>query len=487
MGLVTIFSIEDCPHCSKAKALLEEEQILFYEISLTAYPQKRRDMIKLAGKLSVPQIFFNDIHVGGATELIAMRENNTLNSLWQKTIMEGEPENLASFTIPPGLLPNLKPIPSPRNIEMISIERQSWTYIQMSEYLNEPRYSGCTIVKSIQEKLEVSETEAVSIAKQAIELNIISGNVACFDMKSTRRNYVTSRFRNKDVLNSYRFWSDRVDEPMTLVSELKKKVSKLVSKYRDANGLVDYVEAANDTLYLEFDEASCEIQKIRLASLGESTRLAFSINLYNVMLLHAYLKVGCANNDLGRVDFFDYQGYNIGGDFYSFNDLENGILRGNKRPPYHMYKTIGKNDARLSSVLPLNPKVHMSLNCGAHSCPPVKSFTAEAVEDELVIVTRAFLEQEENCKIDSNSLTVSTIMKWYASDFGKNDKEIASWVLQFISEDRQVALKKLIDTGSFSLAHSPYDWSNDAKRIKIYNVSRRFPWKMLFKFRMKRT
>lgn len=37
----------------------------YSDISIEAYPEKRADMLKIADRLTVPQIFFNDEHVGG--------------------------------------------------------------------------------------------------------------------------------------------------------------------------------------------------------------------------------------------------------------------------------------------------------------------------------------------------------------------------------------------------------------------------------------
>ena len=38
------------------------------------------------------------------------------------------------------------------------------------------------------------------------------------------------------------------------------------------------------------------------------------------------------------------------------------------------------------------PRIHFALNCGAKSCPPVKVFTGKGVEEELDVVTGAFVE-----------------------------------------------------------------------------------------------
>jgi len=66
-----------------------------------------------------------------------------------------------------------------------------------------------------------------------------------------------------------------------------------------------------------------------------ATKLAFGINLYNLMIKHAFIKVGIANTVFARTfHFFDDVRYNIGGHSISFMKLENGILRGNRYVRY---------------------------------------------------------------------------------------------------------------------------------------------------------
>ena len=48
----------------------------------------------------------------------------------------------------------------------------------------------------------------------------------------------------------------------------------------------------------------------------------------------------------------------------------------------------GKNDSRLEHALTeVEPRIHFALNCGAKSCPPIKTFTASDVDNELKLAT----------------------------------------------------------------------------------------------------
>lgn len=69
-GRVTIYSIVGCPHCKAAKFSLQEKSIPFTEVSIDQYnPTVREQVQKATGSNTVPQIYFNSVHVGGNIEL----------------------------------------------------------------------------------------------------------------------------------------------------------------------------------------------------------------------------------------------------------------------------------------------------------------------------------------------------------------------------------------------------------------------------------
>jgi len=72
MGRITIYSLKECPHCQRCKGALKERNIPYTEINLSAHPAARTNMLQLTDRLSVPQVFFNEQHIGGADETIAV-------------------------------------------------------------------------------------------------------------------------------------------------------------------------------------------------------------------------------------------------------------------------------------------------------------------------------------------------------------------------------------------------------------------------------
>jgi hypothetical protein len=89
-----------------------------------------------------------------------------------------------------------------------------------------------------------------------------------------------------------------------------------------------------------------DLQRVDLLELSENEKLAFFLNLYNAMVIHAMIRVGCQEGVINRKSFSDFQ-YLIGGHPYSLATITNGILRSNRRSPYSLVKPFGTNDRRL--------------------------------------------------------------------------------------------------------------------------------------------
>ena len=82
MKKVIIYTTKTCPYCFKAKRLLKKLNIVYKEISVDFNPKLRTEMAEKAGKTSVPQIWFDDKHIGGCDDLYHLHEaGNLIESL----------------------------------------------------------------------------------------------------------------------------------------------------------------------------------------------------------------------------------------------------------------------------------------------------------------------------------------------------------------------------------------------------------------------
>ena len=71
-----------CNFCDAAKRLFLRNNIKYEEIDITSKDGLRDEMIKTStGRRTIPQIFFDDYHVGGYVELRALEKENKLKDL----------------------------------------------------------------------------------------------------------------------------------------------------------------------------------------------------------------------------------------------------------------------------------------------------------------------------------------------------------------------------------------------------------------------
>lgn len=89
-------------------------------------------------------------------------------------------------------------------------------------------------------------------------------------------------------------------------------------------------------------------------------KLAFFINLHNMMAIHAILTWGHPVGPLDRRKFLGDFKYVIGGCSYSLSGIQNGILRGNQRPPYNITRPFGPKDGRSKVTAARSPPHYLT-------------------------------------------------------------------------------------------------------------------------------
>lgn len=75
---ILIYSTSYCPYCVRAKDLLTRKGLSFTEILVDEDDQKREEMIAKTNRMTVPQIFIGEQHVGGYDDLYALEKSGKL-------------------------------------------------------------------------------------------------------------------------------------------------------------------------------------------------------------------------------------------------------------------------------------------------------------------------------------------------------------------------------------------------------------------------
>ncbi len=239
-------------------------------------------------------------------------------------------------------------------------------------------------------------------------------------------------------------------------------MSDLKARFIDMeHGVVSYKSIRGSEEYEQYKNLTGRLQSFDLKSLKSRERkLAFWINIYNTAVIHGVIEQGLHQSVKEFPRFFDRISYEIGGYIFSLNGIEHGILRGNQRPPYRFLKPFQNKDPRLIfTLVPMDPRIHFALVCGARSCPPVNFYEAEKIDFQLQLAAMSFINSSQ-VKILSLERTVllSMIFKWYKNDFGRSDQSLIDTLLIYLDEgEKKDFLKQNRDR--VRIRYQPYSWS----------------------------
>ncbi|MDH5472360.1 MAG: glutaredoxin 3 [Gammaproteobacteria bacterium] len=81
MPKVLMYCTRSCPYCLRAEKLLKKKGVDIEKIDIGQDRQKWKDMEKLTGRKTVPQIFIDDFHVGGFDDLSLLDHSGKLDGL----------------------------------------------------------------------------------------------------------------------------------------------------------------------------------------------------------------------------------------------------------------------------------------------------------------------------------------------------------------------------------------------------------------------
>ena len=82
MPKVVIYTTPFCPYCLMSKRLLAKKGVAFEEIDVSGNWALRDELVaKAGGRMTGPQIWIGDTHVGGSDELHALEREGKLDPL----------------------------------------------------------------------------------------------------------------------------------------------------------------------------------------------------------------------------------------------------------------------------------------------------------------------------------------------------------------------------------------------------------------------
>ncbi len=87
---IEIYTKSFCAYCQRAKELLSIKGMNFVEHDITDDPLKVAEMRQRSQRQTVPDIFINDVSIGGCVELFDLDERGDLDPLLGIILLPGE-------------------------------------------------------------------------------------------------------------------------------------------------------------------------------------------------------------------------------------------------------------------------------------------------------------------------------------------------------------------------------------------------------------
>ena len=217
-----------------------------------------------------------------------------------------------------------------------------------------------------------------------------------------------------------------------VAADIKRALAMLKTEADDeATASFDYAKVRTSETYRALRDCTARLKTFDPGILTtRQKQLAFWINLYNALVLDAVIFFSVRDSVTKDPGFFRRAAYRVGGMRFSADDIEHGILRGNRHHPLFPFPQFARDDPRLAfSIQPMDVRIHAALNCASRSCPPISAYDADHLDAQLDQAMRTFVVSGVQIDLDSAVVSVSPIFRWYASDFGGREG-ILQWILR---------------------------------------------------------
>lgn len=465
-GRILLYTRLGCPDCKEARLFLYWKRLRYVEINIDIYPSRKIELEKISGSSAVPKVFFNEILIGGLSELKALNESGKLDEKIDFLINEA-----------PSLEAPLPPLSGEDDLSnsgaidelALIVRKMKESIVVKDRFYKMRRFTNCFLgseaVDFLSEDQYLEREEAIEfgrkLASKLFFQHLIEENL----FEDGNHLY---RFLDDDPIvssqchNIPRGIIDVKPKPIIeIASRLRYLSYAILEAYTSEDGKhVDYSSIHGSEEFARYLRIIEELQRVEVQDLPREEKLAFFINLYNMMAIHAILVLGHPAGPLERRKLFGDFKYVVGGSTYSLSAIQNGILRVNQRPPYNLMKPFGAKDKRSKVALPYpEPLIHFALVCGTRSGPALRCYSPGNIDKELMEAARNFL-RDGGIVIDLNTKIASTsqILKWFSVDFGKNEVEVLKHSSNYLEPADSEVLLDLLANSQLKVMYQPYDW-----------------------------
>ncbi|KAE8656913.1 hypothetical protein F3Y22_tig00116997pilonHSYRG00590 [Hibiscus syriacus] len=202
-----------------------------------------------------------------------------------------------------------------------------------------------------------------------------------------------------------------------------------------------------------------QLEKVNPIRLSCNEKLAFWINLYNALIMHAYLAYGVPRSDLKLFSLMQKAAYAVGGYSFSAAAIEYVILK--MKPPLHrpqialllaLHKFKVSDEQRKFAIDAYEPLVTFALSSGMYSSPAVRIYTANNVREELEEAQCDFIRASVGVS-SKGKLLVPKLLHCFAKGF-VDDSNLAVWISPYLPPNQAAFVEQCISKRRQSLLGS---------------------------------
>jgi hypothetical protein len=313
-------------------------------------------------------------------------------------------------------------------------------------------------VRCISERLHSSDTGDGSPVSSDPWADACSADPASFLHKSD-----VWRTAQRRVLNCRRFaFRGRAVDAQVLASTALRESCRLCQLLQ--------TETAQGELQrdlIQFFDATSELKHCDISGLDSTAQLAFFLNLYHLMINHAYLLLGPPPSMIAWLSYFSNVAYHVGDELVSLAGLEHCILRAGMNRPTIMLSKLAIPNSRYPCALTSvrEPRLNFAINCGSLGNPPaVPVYRPEVLDAMLDATASRFVSARVSLTADDKAVLVPMVCQWFAKDFSASGREkpTTAEVIRFVARfhSDQPTKERLLAAASSSaiIKHLPYSY-----------------------------
>ena len=190
-----------------------------------------------------------------------------------------------------------------------------------------------------------------------------------------------------------------------------------------------------------FRAALADAELAALAEGGE--RCAFWINVYNALASLSVVELGIRGRLESQANFPFRTVLVAGGFRWSLDDIEDGILRGNRPGRGWPWRPFGRRDGR--AVLALRDpdlRARFALDRCTRSSPAFRAYSAAKIREELAAAEADFAAEAFRPVPAERTIVCSRLFAWWRRDFpGRwlDDLAYKGWKVRYLPYDGRVA------------------------------------------------